>query len=92
MVFLIPMPKELKLHNAYNEKCDMLIGPCACGSWHYGKDVEKIVKAHFSNKKAKKIIKFIGEYIIKEKAKQVLREIEKQAELEPIKNNGLRKW
>lgn len=21
-------------HNACNEPCDMLIGPCACGAWH----------------------------------------------------------
>lgn len=24
-----------RFHNAINEPCDMLIGPCACGAWHH---------------------------------------------------------
>lgn len=27
-----------ELHNACNEPCDMLRGPCACGAWHEGDD------------------------------------------------------
>jgi hypothetical protein len=23
-----------KYHNACNEPCDMISGPCACGAWH----------------------------------------------------------
>jgi len=85
------MPKELKLYNAYGEQCDMLIGPCACGAWHNEEDIKKIIKVHFSKKKVKEINKFLDNYILKAKAIKILRDIEKQAELEPRKNNGLRK-
>jgi hypothetical protein len=27
-------------HNASNEACDMLIGPCACGATHFAGEIE----------------------------------------------------
>ena len=34
------MPPEMigKHHNACNEPCDMIHGPCACGAWHNAKE------------------------------------------------------
>ena len=34
---LLPWPDAWKSrrYNACNEPCDMLIGPCACGGWHF---------------------------------------------------------
>ncbi len=33
---LVPWPNDWKdyRHNACNDPCDMLVGPCACGGWH----------------------------------------------------------
>lgn len=31
---MIPMPHDINLWNACNERCDMADGPCACGAWH----------------------------------------------------------
>lgn len=31
---MIVMPEGPKFHNACNEPCDMLIGPCICGANH----------------------------------------------------------
>lgn len=32
---LVPFPTtEPSHHNACNDPCDMLVGPCACGAWH----------------------------------------------------------
>jgi hypothetical protein len=31
---LIVMPVEVDYHNACNERCDVIAGPCACGAWH----------------------------------------------------------
>ena len=40
---VIGMPEELqgKIFNACSDPCDMLIGPCACGAWHFGEHVER---------------------------------------------------
>jgi hypothetical protein len=46
---LLGWPKELErvsLFNACNEKCDMLIGPCACGAWHQPDDWTDILNRH----------------------------------------------
>lgn len=33
----LPMPEEFcgMFFNASTEPCDMLVGPCSCGAWHY---------------------------------------------------------
>ena len=31
---MIAMPEYVEMHNGTHERCDMLIGPCACGAWH----------------------------------------------------------
>lgn len=28
------MPAHIKIHNASNDPCDVLTGPCACGASH----------------------------------------------------------
>ena len=46
----IIMPEHINMHNACNERCDMLIGPCACGAWHKLKDWEdRIPKKEIEN-------------------------------------------
>jgi len=41
---LIPMPKEIILHNGCNEPCDALCGPCCCGSYHDVQGVRELCK------------------------------------------------
>ncbi len=31
---MIVMPKDISLHNACNDRCDMFVGPCICGATH----------------------------------------------------------
>lgn len=35
------MPYDIKQYNACTDPCDMLVGPCACGSWHRWDDWPK---------------------------------------------------
>ena len=28
------IPEEINYHNACTDRCDLINGPCACGSWH----------------------------------------------------------
>jgi len=34
----IIMPLSVNVFNACTERCDMFVGPCACGAWHHKKD------------------------------------------------------
>ena len=42
----VPLPPCIVKHNACNEPCDMYIGPCVCGAWHDGTELNKIRKDH----------------------------------------------
>ena len=39
----IVMPDHIDMHNGIHERCDMLVGPCACGTWHSLKDWEGVI-------------------------------------------------
>lgn len=32
------MPDHIKYFNGNNQPCDVLIGPCCCGAWHFKED------------------------------------------------------
>lgn len=44
---MLPRPETWGYHYSGNTRCDMLIGPCACGGWHKADDwVHKTLKEH----------------------------------------------
>ena len=47
---MVPWPDSWidRHHNACNEPCDMLVGPCACGAWHYETEewIKETLKRH----------------------------------------------
>ena len=49
---MVPWPDgwTVRRYNACNEPCDMLVGPCACGAWHYETEpwVQQVLKANNS--------------------------------------------
>ena len=46
----IIMPEHIDMHNGINERCDMLVGYCACGASHKLEDWEgKIPKKEIEN-------------------------------------------
>ena len=36
----IVMPEHINMYNGIHERCDMLVGTCACGMWHKLEDWE----------------------------------------------------
>lgn len=34
----VTMPANLSIYNGCSERCDMLVGACACGAWHEAND------------------------------------------------------
>lgn len=48
---IVPMPPEFFFHNACSERCDMLVGPCACGAWHRADDFIEKIKDLFTSLK-----------------------------------------
>jgi len=53
------IPKEIEIHNGTYERCDIIDGPCACGSWHSKTDIKKMIKEKLPDKfhEAWKLIK-----------------------------------
>ena len=47
---MVPWPDgwDGENHNGIKEPCDMLVGPCSCGAWHYEKEywVERALHVH----------------------------------------------
>lgn len=50
---IIVMPEDINMYNGQSTRCDMLVRPCSCGTWHHIEDWRDSIEVDKAIKKLK---------------------------------------